>query len=113
MARTRAGAWQQWLLCAWLATATLPAAAGAGWTEDDLWAAEMKLDELRDAVADQVEATREVCAWACACCVHVHVHVCACARTPACCDVHRSAAPRGCGLARCGPARLVASARAA
>ena len=27
---------------------------GAGWTEDDLWMAEMKLEELRDAAADQV-----------------------------------------------------------
>ena len=27
--------------------------AGVGWTEDDVWAAEMKLDELRDAVLDQ------------------------------------------------------------
>ena len=29
-------------------------AAGDGWTEDDLWAAEMKLDEMREAVIDQV-----------------------------------------------------------
>ena len=27
---------------------------GTGWTEDDLWMAEMKLEELRDAAADQV-----------------------------------------------------------
>ena len=74
--RTRAAARPQWLLCAWLAVVALPAVAGAGWTEDDLWSAEMKLDELRDAVADQVGARREV--WACAW-VPVH-HVCARAR---------------------------------
>lgn len=38
-----------------LACLVVPA-AGVGWTEDDLWAAEMKLDELRDAVIDQVWA---------------------------------------------------------
>jgi hypothetical protein len=41
------------LACVALAAAVGPA-CGVGWTDDDLWAAEMKLDELRDAVNDQV-----------------------------------------------------------
>ena len=44
-----------WLYVA-VCTAVLCAlpVTGAGWTEDDLWMAEMKLEELRDAAADQV-----------------------------------------------------------
>jgi len=37
-----------------LAAATMLPALSVGWTEDDVWAAEMKLDELRDSVIDQV-----------------------------------------------------------
>jgi hypothetical protein len=48
-----------WLLCLCIVAVALPGIKGAGWTEDDLWAAEMKLDELRDAVADQVGTRRE------------------------------------------------------
>jgi len=37
-----------------LAAAIMLPALSVGWTEDDVWAAEMKLDELRDSVIDQV-----------------------------------------------------------
>jgi hypothetical protein len=53
MVRTKASAW---LLCATVlvfVSAMLPVAS-TGWTEDDVWKAEFKLDELRDAVVDQV-----------------------------------------------------------
>jgi hypothetical protein len=46
------------LLCLCIVAVVLPGITGAGWTEDDLWTAEMKLDELRDAVADQVGTRR-------------------------------------------------------
>ena len=42
------------LLCLTLTANILLPAAAVGWTEDDVWAAEMKFDELRDAVIDQV-----------------------------------------------------------
>ena len=41
------------IVCVALAAAVVPA-CGVGWMDEDLWAAEMKLDELRDAVVDQV-----------------------------------------------------------
>ena len=47
------------LLCLCIVAVALPGITSAGWTEDDLWTAEMKLDELRDAVADQVGTRRE------------------------------------------------------
>ena len=46
------------LLCLCIVAVALPGITSAGWTEDDLWTAEMKLDELRDAVADQVGIRR-------------------------------------------------------
>ena len=47
------------MLCLCIVAVALPGITSAGWTEDDLWTAEMKLDELRDAVADQVGTRRE------------------------------------------------------
>jgi hypothetical protein len=43
------------LLCLTLQAALLPV-GGSGWTEDDLWDNEMKLEELRDAIQDQVSS---------------------------------------------------------
>ena len=46
------------LLCLCIVAVAFLGITDAGWTEDDLWTAEMKLDELRDAVADQVGTRR-------------------------------------------------------
>lgn len=48
------------LLCGLLIFASFGWTVSFGWTEDDVWAAEMKLDELRDSVLDQVSK----CTWA-------------------------------------------------
>ena len=43
------------ILCLTLSVVLLPV-GGSGWTEEDLWDNEIKLEELRDAIQDQVSS---------------------------------------------------------